>query len=282
MSDSPIQELVCCMGRPVAGNPSQFMMERAFAAAGLDWRYLTLEVPPEKLGDAIKGLRAMGFQGANFAMPHNSAVLQHLDELTQIARCTGWVNCVQRDGDRLIGDNTNGKGFVHALREVLDPAGANVVVLGGGGVATAIAVELADAGAAEIVIVNRSAERGQSLVDLLNQRESAPARLVHLSGDYAVEEQTQLVINATSIGSQNPEDRVPLDIASLSPAIVAADVIFNPLRTRWLREAAARGCRTLDGLALFAHQGAVGFRVWTGTEPDAAVMRDALEEFLEI
>jgi shikimate dehydrogenase len=280
--DSPIQQIVCCMGQPVAGNPTQFMMERAFAAAGLDWRYLTLEVPPENLADAVKGLRAMGFQGGNFTIPHKTAVIPYLDELSEAASLMGAVNCVNRAGGKLIGENTDGKGFVQSLRQLMDPAGKRVVVLGAGGAARAIAVELGLSGVAEIVIVNRTAERGQTLVDLLNERVKVSARLVHLSSDYTLEGSTEIVINATSIGLGDAEARVPLQLDSLRSGVVVADVIFNPPQTRLIRDAAARDCTTLDGLGMLVNQGVIGFKIWTGVDPDAGVMREALEEYLEI
>ena len=282
MPDSPIQQIVCCMGQPVAGNPTQFMMERAFAAAGLDWRYLTLEVPPEQLADAVKGLRAMGFRGGNFTLPHKVAVIPYLDELSEAATLMGAVNCVNRVGERLVGENTDGKGFVQSLRQVTDPAGKRVVILGAGGAARAIAVELGLSGAAEVVIVNRTAERGQTLVELLNERVKVAARLVHLSSDYALEDSAEIVINATSIGLGDAEARVPLQLDSLRSGVIVADVIFNPPRTRLIRDAAARGCTTLDGLGMLVNQGVIGFKIWTGVDPDAEVMREAIEEYLEI
>ncbi len=270
------------MGQPVAGNPTQFMIERAFAAAGLDWRYLTLEVPPEKLADAVKGLRAMGFRGGNFTIPHKVAVVPYLDELSEAATLIGAVNCVNCVGEKLVGENTDGKGFVQSLRQVTDPADKRVVILGAGGAARAIAVELGLSGVAEMVVVNRTAERGQALVDLLNERGKVPARLMHLSGDYVVEDGFDVVINATSIGLGDTEARVPLDLHSLRPGMVVADVILNPPKTRLIRDAAARGCTTLDGLGMLVNQGVIGFKIWTGVDPDPGVMREALEEYLEI
>ncbi len=280
-SDS-LQEIVCCMGQPVAGNPTQFMIERAFAAAGLDWRYLTLEVPPESLEDAIRGLRAMGFKGGNFTIPHKVAVIQYLDGLSEAAELMGAVNCVNRVGDKLIGENTDGKGFVQSLRKVASPEGKKVTILGAGGAARAIAVELGLSKAAEITIVNRTAERGQELADLLNERVQVAAKYAAWDGKYPVEEGTDIVINATSIGLGNAAARVPLDYDTLRPAMVVADVIFNPPQTVFLTEANDRGCTTLDGLGMLVNQGVIGFKIWTGVNPDADVMREALEEYLEL
>ncbi len=280
-SDS-LQEIVCCMGQPVAGNPTQFMIERAFAAAGLDWRYLTLEVAPEHLADAIRGFRAMGFTGGNLTIPHKVAVIQHLDGLSEAAELMGAVNCINRVGDKLIGENTDGKGFVQSLSEVTSPEGKKVTILGAGGAARAIAVELGLSGVSEIAVVNRSAERGQELVNLLNERVKIAAKFALWEGKYAVEEGTDIVINATSIGLGNATARVPLDYDSLRPTMLVADVIFNPPQTVFLTEAAQRGCKTLDGLGMLVNQGVIGFKIWTDVDPDANVMREALEEYLEL
>lgn len=281
-SPQALQEIVCCLGQPVAGNPTQYMMEKAFVAAGLDWRYLTLEVPAEKLADAVRGLRALGFRGANFTIPHKVAVIPLLNELSPAAELMGAVNCIKRDGDKLLGENTDGKGFVQSLKPVLDPAGKKIVIIGAGGAARAIAVELGLSGAAEIVVVNRSNPRGQDLVTLLNDRVKVASRLEVLKGDYVVPPETDVLINATSIGLGDAQARVPVDVNSLRKELVVADVIFNPPRTRLIRDAEQRGCRTLDGLGMLVNQAVIGFKIWTGVDPDAAVMRDALEEFLNI
>lgn len=270
------------MGQPVAGNPTQFMMERAFAAAGLDWRYLTLEVAAEKLGDAVRGMRAMGFRGGNFTIPHKVAVLEYLDGLSPAAEVMGAVNCVYREGERLIGENTDGKGFLESLRTLIDPADQRVVIFGAGGAARAIAVEVALARPADVAIVNRNPQRGEELAQLLVERVQAPARFELWQGEYDVPEGATIVINATSIGLGDESARVPVNSKTLAPTMVVADVIFNPPRTRFLIEAADRGCRTLDGLGMLVNQAVIGFRIWTGVSPDAQVMREALEEYLEI
>jgi shikimate dehydrogenase len=279
---APLQELVCCMGQPVAGNPTQFMMEKAFAAAGLDWRYLTFEVPAEKLTDAMTGFRTLGFRGGNFTIPHKVAVLAHLDELSPAAEAMQAVNCVHRVGDKLSGENTDGKGFLQSLREMDDPAGKRVVVLGAGGAARAIAVELAQAGVGHLTIVNRTPARGEELVQLLRERTSVPADFAAWSGDYEVPAEADILINATSIGLGDGDARVPISAASLRPELIVADVVFNPPDTWLIRTAAEHGCPTLDGLGMLVNQAVISFRIWTGVDPDPTVMRDALEEYLEL
>ncbi len=282
MSSDSLQEIVCCMGKPVAGNPTQFMMERAFAAAGLAWRYLTLEVPEEKLAAGLAGMRAMGFRGGNFTIPHKVAVIEHLDGLSEAAELMGAVNCVNFEGDKLIGENTDGKGFVQSLQEVTDPEGKNVVILGAGGAARAIAVEVGLSGAARIDIVNRSADRGQDLVNLLKNQVKISSELTVWEGDYEVPADTNILINATSIGLGDAKARVPIVESTLRKGMVVADVIFNPPLTQFMRAANEAGCTTLDGLGMLVNQGVIGFKIWTGVDPDPAVMREALEEFLNI
>lgn len=282
MSSNALQQIVCCMGQPVAGNPTQFMMERAFAAAKLDWRYLTLEVPPEKLADAVRGMRAMGFRGGNFTIPHKVAVLPLLDGLSPAAELMGAVNCVHRDGDRLLGANTDGQGFLESLRTVVDPGDKRIVILGAGGAARAIAVEVALAKPAELLIVNRSPSRGRELAKLIAERTQVAAHYVPWEGDYAISESADVLINATSIGLGDANARVPIDPGTLRANLVVADVIFNPPRTRLLRDAEAAGCPTIDGLGMLVNQAVIGFTIWTGVSPDPDVMREALEEYLEI
>jgi shikimate dehydrogenase len=283
MSSPPLQDVVCCLGQPVAGNPTQYMMDKAFAAAGLeDWKYLTCEVPPEKLADAMAGIRALGFKGANFTIPHKVAVIPYLDILSPAAELAGAVNCVNRVGDKLHGDNADGKGFYQSLRETCDPAGLNVALLGAGGAARSIAVELALAGVNEITIVNRSPKRGQALVDLLLAKTNVKSQFVPLTGNYSITDNTAIFINATSIGLGSESARIPVEVQSFRPELIVADVVFNPPQTWLIRTAAEHGCRTIDGLGMLVNQAVLCFKIWTGRNPDAAVMREALEEFLEI
>ena len=273
------QELTGCFGQPVAENPTQYMIEAAYRHHGLDWRYLTIEVAPDNLKDAVLGMRAMGFRGANCTIPHKVAVIQHLDRTTEAAGLMGAVNCILRDGDELVGENTDGKGFVQSLKQVTDPAGKRLVVFGAGGAARAITVETMLAGAEHVTVVNRDQHRGEELVALLNDKVKANADFVHWNGDYDVPEGTDVVINATSIGLFPDVDaRIPMNMATLKSGMVVADVIPNPPKTRLVREATELGCTVLDGLGMLVNQGVIGFKLWTGVDPDPTVMRAALEE----
>lgn len=278
------QELVGLFGQPVDENPTQAMVEAGFEAAGLDWRYLTVEVAPTDLGRAVLGARAMGFRGFNCTIPHKVAVVEHLDRLGRSAALMGAVNCVVRRGDELVGENTDGAGFLEAVRRRRDPAGARVVLLGAGGAARAIAVELLLAGAGSLTIVNRSAERRRELGALLAGVEArTETRLEELGDGFRVPADADLVVNATSIGLFPDVDAVvPLGLEDVPPGALVADVIPNPPETPFLRTAAEHGCETLDGLEMLVEQGKIGFELWTGVEPDAGAMRNALRRAFEL
>ena len=262
-----------------ADNPTVAMIEAAYRHHGIDARYVNCEVPPVALGDAVRGARAMGWAGFNCSIPHKVAVVEHLDGLGKSASVIGAVNCaVVRDG-RLIGENTDGQGFLAALRTVIDPAGRSLVLFGAGGAARAIAVEAALAGAGPITVVNRDRERGAELVALLDQHTPTEAELVPWSETYRVPVGADIVVNATSVGLfPDVGARLDVDPDSLRPEMVVADVIPNPPRTALLVDAEARGCTVLDGLGMLVNQGVISIRHWTGLEADSAVMRRKVEE----
>ena len=272
------QELTGVFGYPVAENPSQLMVESAYRHHGLDWRYLSLEVAPDALAAAVHGARAMGFRGFNCTLPHKVAVIPHLDGVGESAALMGAVNCVVRRGDRFIGENTDGKGFLQSLKPLIDPVGKRIVILGSGGAARAIGVELALAGAGSFVIVNRGEQRGNELIDLLRTKVGADVRGIPWRGDIAIPADADVVINATSVGLYPDVDaRLALDVATLKPHMVVADVIPNPPRTRLVRDAQVRGCQVIDGLGMLVNQGVIGIHYWTGIDSDPRIMRAALE-----
>jgi shikimate dehydrogenase len=272
-------ELVGVFGHPVAENPTIVMQEAAFQELGLNWRYLTIEVYPQDLADAMKGLRAFNMRGINLTIPHKVEVLKYLDEVAEDAQLMGAVNTVRREGDKLIGENTDGKGFLRSLHEDAqeDLVGKRIVVLGAGGAARAITVELALAGAAHLTVVNRSPERGQALVNLLNEKTPVTAEFVQWDDVYALSADTDVLVNATSIGLYpNVTAKPDLDYNTITASMIVCDVIPNPPHTPFLKEAEACGARTLDGLGMLVYQGAIGFKMWTGLDAPVEVMHQAL------
>ncbi|TBW07097.1 shikimate dehydrogenase [Azotobacter chroococcum subsp. isscasi] len=279
MEPNFLSTLTGSFAMPAAENPTVAMVEAAYRHHGLDWRYINCEVAPQFLGDAVRGAKAMGWAGFNCSIPHKVAVIEHLDGLGPSAEIIGAVNTIVRRGDAFIGENTDGKGFVQAMREVVDPRGKSVMIFGAGGAARAVSVELALAGASHITVVNRSRDTGRTLVDLLNGKTPTSAELRLWNGTVAVPRDTDIVVNATSIGLYpNVDQRLDLDVDSLHPGMVVADGIHNPPRTQLIRSAEARGCRVLDGLGMLVNQGVIGIKYWTGIDVDAAVMRRALEQ----
>ncbi|MBN2704464.1 MAG: shikimate dehydrogenase [Pontiellaceae bacterium] len=282
MSANYKEELVGVFGYPVAENPTVVMQAAAFEALKLNWRYLTIEVLPNDLEAAMNGLRALNMRGVNLTIPHKVEVLKYLDEVSPAAALMGAVNTVVRKGDRLIGENTDGKGFLRALKQdaQMDPCGKKVVVLGAGGAARAITVELALAGAEQITIVNRSAERGRILTNLLNTKTSVSATFEPWERAYAVPPETDILINATSIGlPPNADEKPQVEYDSILPSMLVCDVIPAPT-TPFLSEAKACGSAVLDGLGMLVYQGAIGFALWTGEEAPVEVMHQALSRAL--
>ena len=275
-----LSDLTGSFAMSAAQNPTVAVMEAAYAHAELDIRYINCEVPPERLADAVRGAIGMGWLGFNCSIPHKVAILDYLDAMAPSAGIIGAVNCViNRDG-HLTGENTDGQGFVRSLRTVIDPTGRDMVVLGAGGAARAIAVESALAGARSITIVNRTIDRGEELASLVSDRTPAAAVFVPWSGTYVVPEGVDILVNATSIGFHPSTQTPDIDPRSLRAGMVVADVVANPPQTPFLDQAASRGATTLQGLGMLVNQALTNARLWTGRDLDADVMRRALEEGL--
>jgi shikimate dehydrogenase len=269
--------IVTLLGDPVAGNPTQAMMEAAFAAAGLHWRYVPFRVAAADLPAAVAGLRALGVRGSHVTVPHKVAVVPLLDSLRPVARACGAVNCITATAGGLVGDNTDGRGFVVELARHRPISGSSVVVLGAGGAARAITVELMSAGAARITVVNRDRVRLDRMVSAV--RDAAPrvaVAAVSWSGDYVASADADVVVNATSIGLGDGGADVPVDLRALRSDAIVADVIPNPPHTALLRRAAAHGLRTITGRGMLVEQAVDAARQWTGQTLDAAVMHAAL------
>jgi len=278
MSSGFKSELTGSFSTPCDDNPTVAMVEAAYRHHGLKWRYINAEVPPAGLAAAVAGARAMGWRGFNLSMPHKVAVIEHLDGLGESARLINAVNCVVNRNGKLIGENTDGKGFLSSLVPVCDPRGKHVMLLGAGGAARAIAVELVLAGVSRLSIVNRSANRAEEFARIVRAAKPIEVSVAGWSGQVAVPQDADVLVNCTSIGLGDAQARVPVAAASLRPGLVVADVIPNPPRTQLLTAAEAAGCTTLDGLGMLVGQGILGIRYWSGIDADAGVMRKALQE----
>lgn len=259
-------------------NPTVVMIEEAYKDLGIDWRYINCEVSPSNLNDAVKGAKAMGWKGFNCSVPHKVSIIEHLDGLGDSAKLIGAVNTVvERDG-LYIGENTDGKGFLIGLTDILDIKDKRVLILGAGGAARAISVELALAGVENIGIVNRNTDRGRDLVSLINQNTSAKAYFIEWDHTVAVEQNIDILVNCTTIGLYpHTSQHVNINLSLMDSHTVVADVIPNPPETNLLKTAKNRGCQTINGLEMLVNQGRLSIKYWTGLEANTDVMKATLD-----
>lgn len=253
------------------------MHNAAFASLGLDWCYLALPVEPGRLGEALRGLLALGFAGANVTVPHKREVMAHLDLVGEAARAIGAVNTVIVREGQLWGENTDWLGFLAALREAgFEPAGRRGLVLGAGGAARAVVYALASVGA-EVTVCNRSAERAEEMVRGLAG--SVPGAALRVGAMESLGEAAQvadLLVNATPLGMWPETGVSPWPAALPLPSHLAVcDLVYNPLQTALLAQAQAVGAGAVDGLGMLVQQGAAAFEMWTGRRPPVEVMRRA-------
>ena len=280
-------KIVGIFGWPVSHSLSPPMHNAAFRAAGLDYVYVPFAIPPAKLGESLRAIAALGVIGVNLTVPHKEAALAHLDKLSGAAQRIGAVNTVRvlKNGN-LEGHNTDFIGFAQSLERdaKFKLRGKSALLIGAGGAARAVAFALAADGASKVTIVNRTAERAYNLAVFL--RSAARKNLVvqiMTPGDASLPdelEQTDLVVNATSLGLK-ARDPLPIPAKGLGPPTLVFDTIYNPAQTALLKAARAAGCRTCNGLGMLARQGAASFKIWTGRDPDLSLMMRTLRRCLQ-
>lgn len=268
MMSSALEEIIAVLGAPAAGNPSQYLFERAFTAAGLDWQIITCDVAPDRLAEAVAGAAAMGFRGCLLSGPLRRAGLQFVASASPTATFAGGVGLLERSEEGFIGHVTDGRGVIEALRSHVDPAGRNVLVLGAGLTARAAALELALAGAGQIHVAAPQAEAAEALVADLTGMHQAPVSLLPWGERLAVPPDVGIVVRATDASLPLDNLRGEIVFADLDPeAIASADVM-------------AAGCCFVDGLEIRAVQATIDFQTLTGLATDADMLREALDEFL--
>jgi shikimate dehydrogenase len=275
-------QLVGLFGWPVEHTLSPPMHNAAFADRGLDWVYVPLPTPPERLAEAIRGVAAAGFRGFNVTIPHKEAMMAHLDEITPEARAIGAVNTVVVTEGRLTGHNTDVDGFVTPTTHEagMNLSGKGAVLLGAGGAARAIATGCLRMGAARLTLTDIDAPKAEALCgDLQPLRGEAKIAVLPAESEALREAigSAALVANATPVGMQSPDDS-PVDVAWLPGGVVVFEAIYTQPRTALMRAAEERGGKAIHGLRMLLHQGVRAFALWTGVEPDAGVMERALEE----
>lgn len=270
-------------GDPVAHSLSPPMHNAAFAELGLDGVYVPFHVRPQHLAAAVAGVRALGLVGVNVTIPHKVTILPLLDEVAKSARLIGAVNTVVNRDGRLEGHNTDGQGFVRSMRAASDvePADRRVLILGAGGAAQAIAVQMALEGAAEVAVANRTYAKAVSLAEAVSGIAAATTAYALTALTPAVTERYNIVVHTTSWGMA-PSDRVPplLPPELLHPHHLVCDIVYTPQETSLLRAARERGCAVLEGLGMLVHQAALAFELWTEAQAPAYLMERVLREEL--
>jgi shikimate dehydrogenase len=262
------QTALCAIVLHPAGHTrSPSMHNAAFRALGIDAVYLAFDVPPSRLSDAVAGARSLGIRQLAVSIPHKERVMAHLDEVDSTARRIGAVNTVTLRGERLVGSNTDWLGAVRALERETKLSGSRAVVLGAGGAARAAVFGLLERGA-RVVVLNRTPGRARALATELG---------AHGAGELGDLRSTEydILVNATSVGLS--EDRSPIDPELLRSVGLVMDAIYEPEQTRLLREAKARGARTVPGKWWLVHQAAEQFRLWTGRDAPVEIMADAFD-----
>jgi len=275
-----LAELYGVIGDPIAHSLSPAMHNDAFQALGLDAYYHAFHVTPDNLEAAVKGMKAIGVAGFNVTIPHKAAIMQYLDDIDPIAKTIGAVNTVVRRSGRWIGYNTDGPGFLQALKEEIGRplAGDKVLVIGAGGAAKAIYYSLCREGAQQVDLSNRTKEKAEAIRNA--NPYPCPSQVLTLDeaeknlGSYT------LIVQTTSIGMYPKTDAQAVSLANLQPGAFVSDIIYNPFETKFLKEAKKRGARTQNGLGMFIYQGAVAFEKWTGIKPDTERMKSIVLKHL--
>lgn len=267
-------------GYPVEHTLSPYMHNAAFKSLGLDYCYLPFKVDPRHLKEAVTGIKALNMRGVNITIPHKETIIPYLDELDTEASLIGAVNTVLHAGERLIGYNTDGRGFVRSLKEEggIEPRGKKVVILGAGGAARSIAFSLAMEGVDKIFINDTVGDKAIELSSAIRSKTSIEALYVKDLKERIGE--VDILINATPLGMKK-EDPPPISPELLSKRLFVYDIIYNPPETPLLKEAKKKGAKTLRGIGMLLYQGALSFKIWTGQDPPIDIMKKAIEKRIE-
>lgn len=270
-------------GWPVEHSLSPGMQNAAFAAAELDYTYVPFAVPPARLAEAVQAIRALGLVGANVTIPHKIEVMQYLDEITENARRIGAVNTIVNQNGYLIGHNTDGDGFIHSLREqAVAVVGRQILMLGAGGAARAVAAGLLAAGCSKVIVAARALERAQELTQHFTGM-PVEAQLWSDLDESGLLQKTDILINATPLGMSPHTDQMPsINWELLNPTAVICDLVYNPLVTQFLRYASQRGHKVITGEGMLAGQGALAFQLWTGKTAPFSIMLSAVQQHFPI
>lgn len=263
------------LGHPITQSKSPLIHNDAFKALQIDATYLAFDVDPDDVAGAVAGIRALKIAGCNVTVPHKIKIMDYLDEIDEEARLIGAVNTIVNDNGKLIGYNTDGRGYVESLIEETGETlkDKHILVIGAGGAARGIVTSLVLHGIGRLTITNRTKEKAVPLIDIATSHNTK----AEMTDKEEVEKQLHeydIIINTTSIGMSPEVDQSPLSLETLPPGKVVSDLIYNPIETKFLKEARLKGAKTVNGVGMFVNQAALAFEYWTGKRPDRNRMRN--------
>ncbi len=281
MTSSALQEVVAMLGCPAAGNPAQYLFERLFEATGLDWRFLTLDVAPDQLADALNGVQALNFRGCLLAGPLRSAALPFLASSSPAATFSAAASLVERQASGLVGHMTDGRGMMEALRAHIDPTTMHVLIVGAGAAARSAALELSLAGVAGVTVCDRTPERAAALVTALQALDASPCDSMPWQATIPIPSHVGIVISAVPAGDPQRRDTKPAaEFSGMRSDLVVADFALVAQPSPVMACALKAGACAIDGLEIHCEKTAIDFHTWTGIEPDTDMLREALDEYL--
>ncbi|ADU29831.1 shikimate dehydrogenase [Evansella cellulosilytica] len=276
-----MKQIIGVIGDPIGHSLSPHMHNAAYRELGINMEYHAFHVKREQLENALKGVRGLGIKGLNVTIPHKVNVLPYLDEVDELARHLGAVNTIVNEDGKLIGFNTDGEGYLQSLYEFIqgDLQTKRVLMIGAGGASRAVTLTIANSGVKEIIVTNRTAEKGEELVK--DCKKFCPSSFMSLEEVEKNLERFDVVINTTSIGMAPHLNKLPISLDKVKSDTIVSDLIYTPFKTKFLIEAEKKGCRVLNGLDMFVYQGALAFKRWTGINAPTQVMREAVLQQLE-
>jgi len=281
MTSVALQEIVALLGCPAAGNPAQYLFERLIQAASLDWRFLTFDVAPDRVVEAINGVSAMGFRGCLLSGPLRSAALSGLASASPTATFSNAVSLIERQDSGLVGHMTDGRGMMEALRPHIDPTGMRVLIVGAGAAARAAALELSLARVAEILICDRTLERAISLVESLQALDAAPARMIDWQAVIDIPSEVGIVVSAVPAESLQAKGLKPtVELTGMRSDLVVADFALVTQPSPVIACALKGNACAIDGLEIHCEKTAIDWHTWTGLECDTDMLRESLDEYL--
>jgi shikimate dehydrogenase len=278
---APQKQMTGMFGHPVAENPIDKMFDAVYAHYGLNWQFWKMDVSSSvEIPAAIAGAKAMGFAGFCITVPYKIDVIKNLDGFDDDVRVIGAANYVTFEDGRMIGHNNDGKGVVKAIEKITSIAGKRVVMLGAGGAGRSMAVEIARAGAAHLTIITRREAQGVEVADMVQRATGVPTEWILWTGNIALPEGTQILLNATHLGALPELEAVPIDWNTLPADATVVDVITNPRITPFLATARDKGCSIVDGVDMLVQLAMQIFEAWTAISPDEQVFQIAVERAL--